>query len=180
MRIRPATADDAAAISAIYAPYVTGSTVSFETEPPEPEAIRVRIEAGADLYPWLVGEADGAVVGYAYATQFRPRPAYRYTVETTVYLAPQAAGAGIGTSLYRLLIDILERQGFTQAIAAITLPNAASVRLHERLGFVAAGTYRKVGYKLDGWHDVGLWQRELARPTLPPSEPKKVPDVWSG
>lgn len=172
MRLRAATSDDAAAIAEIYAPFVTGSSVSFETEPPDEAAMRARMEAGGGLYPWLVGEAeDGSLVGYAYAARFRERPAYRFTVETSVYLRSGAGGRGLGRRLYEPLLAMLEDQGFTQAIAAITLPNEASVRLHERLGFERAGTYRQVGWKFGAWHDVGLWQRALAKAGTAPGEP---------
>jgi L-amino acid N-acyltransferase YncA len=172
VRLRAATPDDAAAIAGIYASYVAASVVSFETDAPDAEAMRERIEAAAPLYPWLVGDDAGAILGYSYAAPFRPRPAYRFTVETTIYLRPDACGRGLGAALYAPLLAILEAQGFTQAIAAITLPNEASVRLHERLGFQPAGTYRQVGWKLGAWHDVGLWQRALAPATTPPSEPR--------
>ena len=179
MRIRRATADDAAVIASIYAPYVTASVVSFETEPPDEAEVRSRIEAAGDLYPWLVAkEGGGAVVGYAYACAFRPRPAYRFTVETTVYVADGAHRRGIGTLLYRALLPVLEAQGFAQAIAAITLPNEASVRLHERLGFHQAGTYEKVGFKFREWRSVGLWQRPLAPLSTRPEEPKPVSAMW--
>jgi phosphinothricin acetyltransferase len=171
MRLRAATSDDAAAIANIYAPFVTGSAVSFETEPPDEAAMRDRIEAGGDLYPWLAAEEGGTILGYAYAARFRDRPAYRFAVETSVYLRPDAAGRGIGRRLYEPLLATLEAQGFTQSIAAITLPNEASVRLHERLGFERAGTYRQVGWKLGAWHDVGLWQKRLASAGTPPAEP---------
>jgi phosphinothricin acetyltransferase len=172
MKLRAATPDDAAAIADIYAHFVTTSAVSFETEPPDEAAIRARMEAGGGLFPWLVGEAeDGKLLGYAYAARFRERPAYRFAVETSVYLRPDAAGRGLGLRLYEPLLATLEIQGFTQAIAAITLPNEPSVSLHERLGFERAGTYRQVGWKLDAWHDVGLWQRALAEVETPPSEP---------
>lgn len=173
MKPRAATPDDAAAIADIYAPFVTGSAVSFETDPPDTEAMRARIEAGGDLYPWIVGEAeDGSLLGYAYAARFRDRPAYRFTVETSVYLRADAGGRGLGRRLYEPLLAMLDAQGFTQAIAAITLPNEASVRLHERLGFERAGVYHQVGWKLGGWHDVGLWQRMLAPAGTPPVEPE--------
>ena len=178
MRIRRATADDAAAIAAIYAPYVTASAVSFETEAPDEAEMRTRIAAGGALYPWLVAcEAEG-VLGYAYATAFRARRAYRFTVETTVYLDRAAQGRGIGRALYEALIPLLEAQGFTQAIAAITLPNAPSVRLHEALGFSRAGIYRDVGYKLGEWRSVGLWQRPLAAMTGTPEEPRPFAPYW--
>ena len=172
--IRAGTAGDAEAIAAVYAPYVTDSIVSFEAEPPGAAEMRRRIESGGDLYPWFVGEVDGSVVGYASASPFRTRPAYRYTVETSVYLAPAACGRGLGERLYRQLIEALTAQGFAQAIGAVTLPNPASVRLHEKLGFVRAGTYRRVGYKFGTWLDVGLWQRALAEPTNPPAEPLRL------
>jgi phosphinothricin acetyltransferase len=173
MRLRPATADDAAAVADLYAPFVTASAVSFETDPPDAEAMRARIAAGGALYPWIVAEAeDGRLLGYAYAAPFRARPAYRFAVETTIYLRPEAAGRGLGRRLYAPLIATLEAQGFTQAMAAISLPNEASVRLHEGLGFAPAGTYRQVGWKLGAWHDVGLWQRPLARADRPPAEPR--------
>lgn len=171
MRLRAAAQGDAAAIADIYAPFVTGSAVSFETEPPDEAGMRARIEAGGELYPWLVAEEDGRLLGYAYAARFRERPAYRFVVETSVYLRADAAGRGLGRQLYEPLLAMLEARGFTQAIAAITLPNPASVRLHERLGFERAGTYRQVGWKLGAWHDVGLWQRGLAKAGTPPAEP---------
>jgi L-amino acid N-acyltransferase YncA len=178
LRLRAATADDAAAIAAIYAPYVEGSIVSFETEAPDAATMRGRIEAGGDLYPWLAAVDEGGMLaGYAYASPFRPRPAYRYTVETTVYVRHGLHRRGVGSLVYRPLLAILEAQGFTQAFGAITLPNDASVALHERLGFVRAGTYAKVGWKQDGWWDVGLWQRALAAATVPPAEPRPWREV---
>lgn len=178
MTLRAATSQDAAAIASLYAPYVAGSTVSFETEPPSAEAMRSRIQEGARLYPWIVAEAEsGALLGYAYASAFRQRPAYRFSVETSVYLAPDAQRQGIGSRLYRSLLATLEGQGFTQAIAAITLPNRASLRLHERLGFAQSGVYSKVGYKLGEWRDVALWQRPLALTTNPPDEPRMLADA---
>lgn len=172
MRIRAATSSDAAAIADIYAPYVRETAITFETEPPDADDITARMGA-SPLYPWLVAEGDdGAVAGYAYAAAFRTRPAYRFAVETTVYLRRGGEGRGLGAKLYAPLIASLEAQGFTQAIAAIALPNEASVRLHERFGFRHAGTYAQVGWKLGTWLDVGLWQRQLARAEAPPLEPR--------
>jgi phosphinothricin acetyltransferase len=173
MRIRAATSEDAAALCLIYAPYVTASAVSFEMEPPREEEMRRRIEAGGGLYPWLAAiDEAGEIAGYAYAGAFRSRPAYRFSVETSVYLRRDVQGRGVGRLLYDPLLATLEAQGFTQAIAAIALPNDASVRLHERLGFGHCGTYRRVGWKLGRWHDVGLWQRALAQAAEPPAEPR--------
>lgn len=172
--------EDAAAIAAVYAPYVSGSIVSFETEPPDEEEMRRRISAGGSLYPWLAAsDEDDTLLGFAYASPFRPRDAYRFTVETSVYLSEKAMGRGLGETLYRALLDMLVSQGFTQAIAAISLPNLPSIRLHERLGFTLAGTYRDVGYKLGGWRSVGLWQRGLASSLDPPAEPRSFAELWS-
>ena len=173
MRLRAAAAEDAAAIAEIYAPFVTATAVSFETDPPDAAAMRARIESGGGLYPWIVAEAeDGSLLGYAHAARFRERPAYRFTVETSVYLRGDATGKGLGRRLYEPLLATLEAQGFAQVVAAISLPNPASVALHERLGFEAAGTYRRVGWKLGGWHDVGLWQRPLAPVAEPARDPR--------
>jgi phosphinothricin acetyltransferase len=178
LSVRAATPDDAAAIAAIYAPYVDGSIVSFETEAPDEAAMRARIEAGGTLYPWLAAvDETGALAGYAYASAFRPRPAYRFTVETTIYVRHGLHRRGVGSLLYQPLLALLEAQGFTQAFGAITLPNPASVALHERLGFARAGTYTKVGWKQGGWWDVGLWQRALAPATVPPTEPRPWREV---
>ena len=179
MRIRPATPADAAAIAAIYRPYVTDTAVSFELDPPDTEEMRRRVEAGGELYPWLLAEESEAI-GYASAGPFRARPAYRFTVETSIYLAPQAVGRGVGRQLYARLLSLLEAQGFAQAIGAITLPNPASAGLHERLGFERAGTYGRVGWKFGAWHSVGLWQRPLAPLDSRPAEPKPFRQVWSG
>jgi phosphinothricin acetyltransferase len=178
VRIRHATADDAAAIASIYAPYVRDSVVSFETEAPDEMEMKGRIAALGDLYPWLVAcDEGGELLGYAYGCAFRSRPAYRFTVETTVYVGEGAQRRGVGSRLYRELLALLEAQGFTQAIGAITIPNEASIALHESLGFVRAGTYEKVGFKLGEWRSVGLWQRPLAAMAERPGEPKPVSAV---
>lgn len=180
MRIRLAVVDDAAAIAALYAPYVTDSAVSFEGKPPRPDEMAERIAKGGHLYPWLAAQnADGALLGYAYATQFRPRHAYRFTVETSVYVRQGGERRGVGGALYGALLPLLEAQGFTQAIAAVTLPNEPSVRLHECLGFVRAGIYEMVGFKLGEWRSVGLWQRPLAAMTETPEEPRPFAPFWT-
>lgn len=181
MRIRLAAAADAAALAAIYRPYVTDTAVSFETDPPDEAAMRAWIASGGDRYPWLVAcDEAGAVLGYASGSAFRTRPAYRFTVETSIYLAADAVGRGVGRRLYEVLLEALEAQGFAQAIGAITLPNPASVALHERLGFVRAGTYRDVGWKFGAWHSVGLWQRPLATLGDAPQPPRPYAEVWQG
>ena len=179
MRIRAATPDDAAAIASIYAPYVEGSVVSFEVQAPGADEMAARMAAGAGVYPWLAAENEGGeITGYSYACAFRPRPAYRFTVETTIYLRRDAQGRGLGRTLYAPLLELLRSQGFAQAIAAITLPNEASVRLHEAHGFSQIGTYERVGFKFREWRSVGLWQRALAPLSTRPEEPKPFAMVW--
>jgi phosphinothricin acetyltransferase len=123
------------------------------------------------LHPWLVAEDDGRVIGYASSSPYHRRPAYRWTVETSIYQAADAQGRGVGRNLLSTLIGLLTEQGYVTAIAAIALPNPASVALHQRLGFAPAGIYRGVGFKLDQWTDVSLWQRDLAPRTIDPREP---------
>ena len=154
--------------------------VSFETEAPEARAMRGRIAGSDGLYPWIVatsGEETGGVLGYAYATRFREREAYRWVVETTVYVADVAQRGGVGRLLYEALVDTLRAQGFTQAVGIIALPNDGSIRLHEAVGFRRAGVFREVGYKHGRWIDVGYWQCELAEPGVPPAEPRRFAEV---
>ena len=181
--IRAARPEDAAAIAAIYAPHVLTGTVSFEIEPPDARAMRTRMASSEGLYPWIVatiggdGVDEGGVIGYAYATRFRDRPAYRYVVETSIYVADTAQRQGAGRLLYEALIDTLRAQGFVHALGAIALPNDASIKLHESVGFRRAGVYREVGFKHGRWIDVGIWQAELNEPSVPPVEPRKFSDV---
>lgn len=160
-KIRIAVPLDAAAIQAIYAPFVERTAISFELKPPSIEEMAQRICATLPTYPYLVAERDGQVVGYAYASQHRAREAYRWSVDVTVYVSPQAHRSGIGRALYERLLSILQRQGFHAAYAGIALPNAGSVGLHESLGFTHIGTYPEVGFKNDKWHDVGYWRMAL-------------------
>ncbi|VVT08179.1 Phosphinothricin N-acetyltransferase [Sphingomonas sp. EC-HK361] len=178
--IRAARPEDAAAIAAIYAPYVLTGTVSFETEAPDARGFRARMAASDGLYPWLVatnGDPEGGVLGYAYAGKFRDRPAYKYVVETSIYMAGSVQRQGAGRLLYEALIDTVRAQAFTQAIGVISLPNDASITLHESVGFRRAGVYREIGYKQGRWIDVGFWQCELNDSTIPPAEPKRFADL---
>ena len=159
--IRPATDADAAAILAIYAPIVRETAISFELEPPSVEEMATRIRTTLTAHPWLVDERDGRLRGYAYAARFKARPAYDRTCEVSVYVAPEAQGRGIGRALYTALFEELARRGVRQAIATITLPNEASVAMHERMGFRHVGRLRAVGFKFGAWQDVGLWQRPV-------------------
>jgi phosphinothricin acetyltransferase len=169
--VRPATPADAAACRDIYAPIVSETPTSFETEVPSIGEFERRIETTTRVYPWLVAENGGRVVGYAYARRHRSRPAYRWSVEVSVFVAETARRRGSGRVLYSALIDILKRQGFYNAYAGIALPNPASVAFHESMGFVPVGVYQKAGYKLNRWHDVGWWALRLGDDGEPPSDP---------
>ena len=174
--IRPATGNDIAAIAAIYARHVRDGTASFEIEPPSEEEMRRRHAALlARGYPYLAAEAGGEVLGYAYAGPYRPRLAYRDTVENSVYLRPEAAGRGLGTRLLDALIAACATRGFRQMVAVVgDSANLASIRLHERLGFRPVGVLRSVGYKHGRWLDTVLLQRALGTGDAAP--PDRPPD----
>ena len=171
LTIRLASPEDAGWIADIYAPIVRDTVISFELQPPTAEDMRRRITDTLAMYPWLAAERDGQPLGYAYASQHRTRAAYRWSCDVSVYVAPAAWRQNVGTALYTRLMEILAGQGFRNAFAGITLPNAASVALHERMGFTHLGTYSGVGYKLGAWHDVGWWQKRLSSAEDPPDEP---------
>ena len=159
--IRDATEADAAACAAIYAPYVRGTAITFELEPPSAAEVAARIARAQERHAWLAAEAGGEVVGYAYGGPIRPRPAYDASCETTVYLRQDAQGAGTGRALMRALLDRLADRGLQRAFAAIALPNDASTGLHRALGFREAGVWERVGFKLGSWWDVAWFQRDL-------------------
>ena len=158
---REAAEADLAAVARIYAHYVAETVVTFDVEPLGVEGWREKWQAREADHPWFVFEDAGEVLGYAIAGAFRPKAAYRPTVETTIYLDPRAVGRGAGRSLYSALLAEAGRRGFHLAVAGATLPNEASVRLHETLGFTKVGVYTEVGHKFGEWHDVGWWQRLL-------------------
>ena len=174
---RIATVDDAAEIADVYAPNVRDTATSFETEAPDAAELAQRIERIGSHYPWLAASSDGRVIGYAYACENRSRRAYRWSVDTAVYLDVSAQRKGIGRELYRRLFALLEAQGYVNAFAGITLPNAASVGLHESMGFALIGVYRRVGYKLGAWHDVGWWQLVIGEGSESPQEPVRFGDL---
>ena len=170
--VRHADADrDAAAIAAVYAPSVEPGVASFEAAAPGEAEMRRRIAEGSRDYPWLVAERDGAVAGYAYGGQHRSRAAYRWTVEVTVYVDARLQRSGVGRELYEALLPLLARQRLHLAVAGITLPNDASVALHEAVGFRPVGIYREIGHKNGAWHDVGWWQAQLRAAGEAPEEP---------
>ena len=169
--LRLARPGDAAGVHAIYAPIVGASPISFETDVPGVDEMRRRIEHTLATFPWLVWEDEAQVAGYAYASRHRDRRAYQWSVDVSCYVHEAWRGRGVGTALYRKLLAILRRQGYFNAYAGIALPNAASVRLHESVGFRPVGVYRNVGFKSGAWRDVGWWACEIA-PTVPdPAEP---------
>lgn len=160
--VRPARPDDAPEIAAIYNPYVRTSPVTFEEAEVAASEMAGRIaEIQATALPWLCAVRDSRVLGYAYAARWKGRSAYRYSTETTVYVHPQHGGTGIGSALYRELLATLKTLGMHTAIGGITLPNEASIRLHESLGFRQVARFSEVGFKFDRWIDVGYWQRIL-------------------
>lgn len=179
INLRAATVDDAAAILAIYAPYVVTNAVSFESTPPPLKDMRARIKAAGDVFPWLVAcdAESGLVLGYAYAKPFRPGTAYRFACETACYVAGELEGQGIRRTLYQSLLATLTEQNYTQAISTLTMPNDKAIVLHEAIGFKRAGVYREISFKNGQWIDVGLWQRSLSEPNTPPDEVKPLSEV---
>ena len=176
--IRLAVEDDAAALAAVYRTYVEDSRISFEEVAPDADEMARRVRGDPPgFHPWFVADEDGRLLGYVASSPFRTRRAYRWIVETGIYLAPEASGRGVGRALLTELLQLLERQGYVAAIGAIALPNPASVALHEKLGFTYAGAYHGVGFKLGEWLDVGLWQKELAPRDAAPGEPRPFADL---
>lgn len=177
--IRPACPEDMAGITAIYADAVSNGTATYELEPPSHAEMRTRFDhITASGYPYLVAMQDGELVGYAYANAFRARPAYRFIVENSVYVAPHAKGKGVGTGLMRALIADCERLGFRQILAVIGdgSPRSMSVKLHERLGFTHAGTLKGSGWKHGRWLDTVLMQLPLNGGETTAPDPDSMPD----
>ncbi len=160
MLIRKATAKDALAISKIYNYYIKNTVITFETKVVQPAEIGRRMKSGSPVkHPWIVGVVDGRVVGYAYSDKFQERDAYRRSVELTVYLDNTLRGHGYGKALYGHLISMLKKTDIAVMIGGIALPNEASVKLHEYFGFKNVAHFKKVGFKLKKWIDVGYWEK---------------------
>jgi phosphinothricin acetyltransferase len=162
---------DAEACLAIYAPYVRDTAVSFEEEVPSVAEFAERIRETLATHSWLVLEDSGVLVGFAYASRHRIRAAYRWAADVTVYVASSHHRLGVGRRLYSELLERLRERGFRVACAGVTLPNGASVGLHQAMGFRPVGVYRGIGWKISAWHDVGWWQLDLVPPEGPPREP---------
>lgn len=172
--VRDASAADAAACAAIYAPYVADTTITFEEAAPGTEEMTARIAVAVGGWAWLVAEVDGVVLGYAYGGRFKERSAFRWSCETSVYLDLGACGRGLGRLLYTELLDRLSKRGYRVAVAAITQPNEPSMALHRRFGFEQVALLRSVGYKHGAWRDVAWLQRPLGEGPVPgivPAEP---------
>src|SRR5688572_10541071 len=191
--IRLATAADGAAVAAIYAPYCEGSAVSFERVAPTAEEMAQRIVAVTAQRPWIVlesgcdpsearsgraPEGGSAVIGYAYAAPHNERWAYRWSVNTAIYISPMYHRRGAGRALYTTLFELLRHLGYFRAIAGITVPNPASVGLHEAMGFELVGVYRDIGYKLGAWRDVAWYEASIQPVPLEPQEPRAIATLY--
>src|SRR5690349_17840892 len=169
--MRTATTADARDILDIYAPFVLSTAISFENELPSLGQMEKRIQSCLEKFPWVVISNEGKIAGYAYASRHREREAYQWSCETSVYVHENYRGKGIAAELYRVLLEILKLQGFRTAYAGITLPNEASVRLHEKCGFAQFAFYENVGFKLNRWQNVGWWRLRLNEFSPEPAPP---------
>ncbi len=160
--IRQVRLKDADALLAIYRPLVEETAVSFELEAPGLDEFQDRIRHALTRWEWLVAEADGQIAGYAYGTAYRPRAAYRFSVEVSVYVHPDRQRSGVAEALYRELLGRLRVLGYCNAYAGIALPNDASIALHRKLGFAPVGLFRQIGWKFGRWHDIWMWHLRLA------------------
>lgn len=177
--IRMATPADGERLAAIYTPAVTDRATSFELEAPDAAEMARRVVALTTRTPWLVVEEKGQVMGYAYASPHRDRPAYQWSVEVSAYVDADAHRAGHGKALYAVLFDILIAQGFANAYAGITLPNPASIGFHKAMGFEEIGVYRGIGYKMGRWHDVIWLGRGLAPKEGEAKPPRPLHEVMA-
>jgi phosphinothricin acetyltransferase len=175
--IRLAKPTDAAAILDIYAPYIKGTSLTFETEVPTISDFNNRIKSYLENWPWLVYEENGVIGGYAYASRYRERVAYQWGVECSVYIHDDFHRKGLASALYTRLFAILKAQGFTTVYAVINLPNDPSVALHENMGFRYFATFENVGYKLGKWKNVGWWQLQLNEYKSEPEAPVKFSEL---
>jgi L-amino acid N-acyltransferase YncA len=175
--IRLATKDDCASILEIYAPYITNTVITFEYQIPTIDEFRERMIKVQSSYPWLVCEVDGRVAGYAYASRFREREAYSWSVDFSVYIKPEHQGKNIGKALYTALFELLKLQGYYNAYAGVAVPNTKSEGLHESFGFKEIGVYRNVGYKFGKWHDVKWYSLKLKEHIDSPENPKSIYEI---
>jgi len=177
LEVRLADIQDSQQILNIYSPSILTASISFETEVPSIQEMQNRIETILQKFPWIVCEVDGKIAGYAYASKHREREAYQWSCECTIYMHDDFKRKGIGKELYQLLFEILKWQGFRNIYAGITLPNEASITVHEKCGFRHFATYENIGYKFGKWHSVGWWKLQINDYDLKPSPPLKLPEL---
>jgi phosphinothricin acetyltransferase len=175
--IRLAIADDAPAVAGIYGPYCESTVISFEEKAPTAEEMARRIGAISATKPWIVLADYTRIIGYAYASAHHERAAYRWSVSTAIYISRDHHRRGAGRALYTTLFALLRALGYRQATAGITLPNPASVGLHAAFGFAPVGVYRRIGYKMGTWHDVGWYQAEIQPASDTPAEPRSIREL---
>lgn len=175
--IRVAIKDDAAGMLEIYAPFILNSGITQETEVPSVEDFQQRVISNLEERPWLVCEINNEVAGYAYAGKHRDRKGYQWCTEPSVYISEKYFGVGVAIALYTALFDILKLQGYVNAYAVITLPNDRSIAFHKKFGFEYLTTYKKIGYKLGQWHDVGWMQYEINSHKENPGDPIRFPQI---
>lgn len=177
--IRLASIADAETVLAIYAPFITDTAITFEYSSPSPDAFRQRMAAVMERFPWIIGEWNGRIIGYAYATSPFARAAYQWNADLSVYTRPDCGGHGFGACLYKVLLDILTAQGVHNAYGIITADNAKSIAMHERLGFHRMALFSRVGYKMGVWHDVVWMEKHLKQPEpgVPPEPLKSIADM---
>jgi len=177
MMIRMATKEDAAGMLNIYAPFILNSGITQETEVPSIEEFQKRIISNLTERPWLVCEIDNEIAGYAYAGKHRDRKGYQWCTEPSVYISEKYYGFGIAKALYTALFEISKLQGYVNAYAVITLPNDRSIAFHKKFGFDHLTVFKKIGYKLNQWHDVGWMQYEIEPHVADPADPIKLPKI---
>lgn len=177
MNIRVAVPEDASDLVRIYAPYVTNTAVTFEYKIPGVEEFAERIRETLKRYPYLVVEEAGSVFGYAYASPFKARAAYAWSVETSIYLYPDARGRGIGTALHRELEKLLRRQNVCNLCACITYPNHESIDFHKKMGYRTVAHFNSAGFKLEAWHDIVWMEKELCPHSIPPTPFLPFPEL---
>jgi len=175
--IRIATKEDATAMLEIYAPFILKSGITQETEVPTVEEFQDRIISNLEERPWLVCKMNNELAGYAYAGKHRERKGYQWCTEPSVYVAEKYFGRGVADALYTALFDIIKLQGYVNAYAVITLPNDRSIAFHKKFGFSYLTTYKKIGYKLGQWHDVGWMQYEVNPHNNDPRDPVKFRNI---
>jgi phosphinothricin acetyltransferase len=177
--IRLALSEDSEQIAAIYAPFCAETAISFEYIAPTAAEMAKRIRKITERLPWLVLDDDGRIAGYVYASPHRERAAYQWSVDVTAYVASDYRRRGVGSTLYTALFRVLAAQGYFKAYAGVTIPNPASERLHESLGFERVGEYRGVGYKFGKWHDVRWYQKSIQQEQPEPTPPRPIRDLLS-